>query len=79
MKTISIKHDNNEITLTKEKNIELIISGTDTRIYRANFYELEDYSGKHTMKVFYHSPPLYVGWNCKEVYDLKPAYPNKYL
>ena len=78
MKTISVEHYNNKITLVKDGNIKLRIDGTDKKIYKAIFYESEDSMGNQNARCIYDSPILYNGWNCSETLDYNSdTYPNK--
>jgi len=77
---ISIKHYSNTLTLKKEKNISLEITGEDRNIYRVIFYEIEDKSGVENAYCIYDTDTLYNGWSCCESLDLDfDNYPNKVL
>jgi len=75
---IKIKHNNNVLTLVKEGNIKLNISGNDKSRYKVVFYDIEDYEGNRDSRCIYDPELLHIGWFCLETSDLV-KYPNKIL
>ncbi len=73
-----IEHENNQIVLVKNENINIDIEGSDKKVYRIGFRELESFEGKSTVISLYQSSSLYTSWKCGEICD-RDTYPNKIL